>query len=339
MDPLVIDGGQGEGGGQILRTSLSLAVALGRPVRLHHLRRNRSRPGLRPQHLAAVRAAAAVSDAEVQGDAVGSTELLFSPRGLRPGHHEVDVGTAGSASLVIQTVLPPLMRAAEPSSLRVRGGTHNLLAPPFEFLERSFVPMVARLGPAVRVELVRAGLHPRGGGEVLVEIEPAALVPFDLLDRGPVDRIVATAIVSHLPGSVATRELAVVSRALKVAPEHLVVRKVEALSPGNALVVEVATPHVDAVFTSFGEPGLPAETVAKHAVEQVEAWLAAGVPVEAHLADQLLLPLALAGGGSFRTVAPSSHLRTNAAVITAFGAARFDLLEEGEAWRVVVSAP
>src|SRR5205823_10639717 len=170
---LLIDGSHGEGGGQIIRTSAALSLVTGKPFHVIHARANRAKPGLRQQHLTAVRAAAAIGSATVEGAKVGSTEFTFSPGKVTPGDYLFNVGTAGSATLVLQTVLPPLMIASGPSVLRFEGGTHNVHAPPYDFLERTFIPLVRRMGPQILIELGRYGFYPPGGGRFDVFIDPA----------------------------------------------------------------------------------------------------------------------------------------------------------------------
>lgn len=318
---LTIDGAQGEGGGQILRTALALSLVTGTPFRIENIRARRSRPGLLRQHLTAVAAAVAVGGAEVEGASLGSPALVFRPRAVRAGEYDFAIGTAGSTGLVVQTVLPALLTAAAPSTLTLEGGTHNPAAPPFDFLARAFLPLIARMGPRVEAVLDRAGFYPAGGGRCLFRITPAPrLAPLTLLDRGAVRRRHARALVARLPRQIADRELAVVRARLGWSAEEVEAAVVdgEARGPGNVLLLELESEHVTEVVSGFGQPGVRAEAVAEQAVREVRRYLEAGVPVGPHLADQLLVPLALAGAGAFRTVALTSHGRTNLAVIRAF---------------------
>lgn len=314
---LVIDGSQGEGGGQVLRTSLSLSALSGTPVRVERIRAGRRRPGLLRQHLTAVRAAAEICDAQVEGASLGSRSLSFTPRAPRAGSYTFSVGSAGSACLVCQTVLPVLARAGGPSELFFEGGTHNPLAPPYDFLEHVFFPLLRRMGVGLEAELLEHGFFPVGGGRFRVRLEPtASLRPLDLCERRGEPRIEAWALSARLPEHVATRELGVVSEAFALPPERCHRRPVRSSGPGNALCIllDGDTPEL---LTSFGERGKPAEKVAKEAVRMARRHLASGVPVGEHLADQLVPWLALAGG-AFRTVQPSPHTRTNMAVVRAF---------------------
>jgi RNA 3'-terminal phosphate cyclase (ATP) len=312
-----IDGSMGEGGGQILRTSLGLSLVTGKAVRIVNVRAKRERPGLMRQHLTAVEAAVRVGDARVAGAEIGSTEIEFEPRAVRPGRHAFAVGTAGSATLVLQTVLPALLVASGPSTLELSGGTHNPMAPPFDFVDRVFLPHVRRMGPSVRMKLERYGFYPAGGGRFVVEIEPVReLSRIDALERGEIRERRATAIVAGIPDSVADRELRMVERKLGW-PSSCLVKQVlpEAYGPGNVLMLEVHGDDFGELCTGFGERGVQAEAVAHRAIEAMREYLAAQVPVGRHLADQLLIPLAMAGGGSFRTLPLSRHARTNAIVL------------------------
>lgn len=330
---LTIDGSEGEGGGQILRTSLALALVTRTPVRITHIRKRRSKPGLLRQHLAAVRAAAKVGAAEVSGAELLSTEVLLRPSAIVPGEHRFSIGSAGSTTLVLQTVLPALLLADAPSTLVLEGGTHNPLAPPFPHLARAFLPLVERMGPRVKATLERAGFFPAGGGRLVVEVTPAAsLAPLDLLDRGPVRRVSGLATIANLPGSIAMREVEVLRAALGGGEDAFrpeVLRDVA--GPGNVVTVTVESEHVTELHTAFGERGVRAEVVAERAANEAKAYLDAGVPVGEHLADQLLLPMALAGRGSFRTLAPSSHTTTQAALLRKILGAKIHIEPESEA--------
>jgi len=335
---LEIDGSRGEGGGQILRTSLTLSAVTGTPIRLHRIRARRSRPGLQRQHLAAVHAAAAIANAEVEGDRLGASEIVFRPRVLVPGFHRFSVATAGSSTLILQTVLPALLRADAPSRLLFEGGTHNPLAPTFEFLDRAFLPVLRRLGARVEARLDRHGFYPAGGGRFEVDIEPAnTLARLELLERGAVVRRSARALVARLPRHIGEREIAVVRSELRWREDECTVEEiVHSAGPGNVLLLEVECEHQTEVFAGFGQRGVPAERVAQGAVDETRAWLDAGVPVGPHLADQLLLPLALGSGGVFRTFAPTEHFHTNVETIAMFGVAKTTVREDAVACVVEV---
>jgi RNA 3'-terminal phosphate cyclase (ATP) len=316
---LNIDGSFGEGGGQILRTALSLSLATGAEFRIENIRAGREKPGLQRQHLAAVNAAATLAQAEVDGAQLGSRELTFRPRAVAAGDYHFSVGTAGSATLVLQTVLPALLRAPGPSALILEGGTHNPLAPPFEFIVRSYLPLINRLGPIVRAKLDRYGFYPVGGGKMRVTVQPAVKLDQLILSRrGTVVQCRATAIVANLPSHIAERELKVLKRELALDSSRLHLSEVKSPGPGNVLLVEVESAQVVEVFAGFGELGVRAEVVAGRLAKEVRRYLEVDAPVGEYLADQLLLPLALAGGGSFVTLALSSHSSTNIEVLKKF---------------------
>ena len=313
-----IDGSRGEGGGQILRTALSLAMMTQQPVRIRNIRAKRSKPGLRAQHLACVLAAEHVSAAAVDGAKLGSTtvELVAGP--LRGGQYKMEVGTAGSASLVLQTLLVPLMTATGPSRVVIEGGTHNPLSPPFDFLARAYLPVLRRMGATVELQIDRHGFYPAGGGRIVCTITPAPLVGVAIDEASPVRRRSARALVAKLPKEIGERELAVVRRDLGWKAEECEVVEVASPGPGNAVVLEVERDGVSEVVTGFGEKGVAAERVAQAAVRELGRYLGANVPVGEHLADQLMLPMAVARAGRFRTMALSSHATTNLDTIARF---------------------
>lgn len=318
---MVIDGSQGEGGGQILRTSLALSLVTGKPVALEKIRAGRAKPGLMRQHLAAVRAAAEISGAEVSGAEPGSQALTFAPGKVRAGNYRFAIGTAGSCSLVLQTVLPGLLSADAPSELEIEGGTHNQLAPPFEFLARVFLPVLERMGAQVELELVRPGFYPAGGGLVRAKVRPVKRWrKLELEERGPVLRRSAVALVSKISNDIGRRELKTLRDRLGLAEEELRIDRVATSpGPGNALLLEVASEAGGSeLFSGFGQIGVTAERVAAGVAEEAQEFLAADVPVGRHLADQLLLPMALAGGGRFRTLPLTLHTETNLQVIRKF---------------------
>lgn len=337
---ITINGSTGEGGGQILRSALALSMVTGKPVHIEKIRAGRPKPGLLRQHLTAVLAAAKVSGADMKGAHFGSRELWFTPRKVQPGDYSFAIGTAGSTTLVLQTVLPPLLTASGRSTISLEGGTHNPHAPPFDFLESSFVPLLNRMGPKVTMALERHGFFPAGGGRMTIAIEPAtALAPLDLIERGKIRERRATAIVAGLPREIGERELAVVAEQLEWPADSLqVLHLPSGHGQGNALLLSLGGDSVTEVITSFGQRGVRAEHVAAQAVAEAREYLEAEAPVGPHLADQLLLPLALAGGGSFVTVPLSEHTRTNIEIIQIFLDVRIEAHEiRPKAWLVRVS--
>ncbi|NPD23310.1 RNA 3'-terminal phosphate cyclase [Corallococcus exiguus] len=335
-----IDGSQGEGGGQVLRTALALSLVTGTPFEMVNVRAGRAKPGLLRQHLTALKAAETVGAAEVTGAELGSKQLSFHPRALSAGNYHFAVGTAGSATLVLQTVLPALLHAEGASTLMLEGGTHNPAAPPFEFLEKAYLPLLRRMGPRVDVTLERPGYYPAGGGRFRVDIHPTKLQPLQLLERGRVLRTEAVAQVAAIPFDVAKRELDTVAAALKLRPDQQRPEELKrAFGPGNVLRVEVESEHVTEVFTGFGERGKRAEVVAEEVAAKVKRYLDAGVPVGEHLCDQLLLLCALAKGGNFRTVALDSHSLTQRETMAWFLDVKVDARElERDVHEVTVRA-
>ena len=314
---LTLDGSRGEGGGQILRTALGLSIVTGTPFRIENIRANREKPGLRPQHVTAVTAAQRVGAARVEGAEPGSRTLTFEPATTVAGHHRFKVGTAGSAMLVLQTVLPALLIARESSELVLEGGTHNPMAPPFDFLQQAFLPLVNRMGPRVEATLKRRGFYPAGGGVVQVSIRPGTPVPLEL-ESGPSTVTRAVAVVSKLAPDIGQRELEIVGRRFKLpAASQVLEEETRSAGPGNVVWIETRGPVAE-VFTGFGERGVRAEKIADRAADEAARFLDAGVAVGSHLADQLLIPLALARGGSFTTLPLSAHATTNMDVISMF---------------------
>ncbi|HEX8162077.1 MAG TPA: RNA 3'-terminal phosphate cyclase [Pyrinomonadaceae bacterium] len=337
---ITIDGSYGEGGGQIIRTSLALSLVTGKAFRVERVRARRDPPGLKRQHLTAVNAAAEVGRAKAEGARVGSQHFGFEPGEVAPGDYHFAIGTAGSTTLVLQTVLPPLMIARGPSLVTLEGGTHNVHAPPFDFLAKTFLPLVRRTGPRVEIDLARYGFYPPGGGRLGVLIEPTGeRGRLDITRRGEMRRRLARALCVRLPPSVGERELAVVRERLGWEDEELQVETSDnAPSPGNVLTLELESEHLTELFTGVGERGVRAETVAGRAVAEVENHLAHGAPVGEHLADQLLIPMALAGGGSFVTGRPSLHTTTNIEIIKTFLDVRITTEQVSEKqWKVEVS--
>ncbi len=331
---LVIDGSYGEGGGQILRTTPSLAAILQRPVRIERIRARRPQPGLRPQHLTAVRAMAAVCGASLEGDQVGSRELIFRPgHASRPGRYVFDVsqvagaGSAGSVTLIFQTVLLPLALADGPSHVVLRGGTHVEWSPPFHYLVHVYLPALARMGISAEVQLTRWGWYPQGGGEMVARVAGGArLRPQDFTQRGPLRRLWGLSATSNLPAHIRQRQAERVSARLRDAGVFAEVQQADAPStgPGTCVFLCAEHEHITAGFTAYGRRGLPAERVADAAVDEFLAYRARQGATDPHLADQLVLPLALAGGALI-TVQITSHLLTNIWVVEQFLGRRFTL--------------
>lgn len=337
-----IDGSVGEGGGQILRTSLALSMCTGQPFTLTKIRAGRTKPGLMRQHLTCVIAAAEVCGAEVQGADLNSQALTFSPGRVRAGCYNFNVGTAGSCTLVLQTVWPALLLADAQSQLKLGGGTHNPMAPPFHFLERSYAPLMRKLGAQVELTLRRSGFYPAGGGEIEVTIWPAAdkLQPFDMNERGAKVENYAECLAPALPRSVARRELECLGSVLGWSDDLL--RELPARQnegPGNALMATLVYEHLTEVFTGFGEKGVSAEKVAHDLVREIRTYQASEAALGSHLADQWALPLALAVWKRRQTAAfgcteLTSHARTNFDVIERFLPVKFSTDASSNGWQV-----
>jgi len=317
---IIIDGSYGEGGGQILRTALALSLVTRKPFRIENIRANRKRPGLMRQHVTAVNASVAIGQAEVKGNVIGALQLFFGPKMIKPGSYHFAVGTAGSCTLVLQTILPALLLAEGKSELTLEGGTHNPMAPTFDFLNLAFFPVLHRMGANITAVLERPGFYPAGGGKFAVSIEPTGkLARLEVLARGNIAKQIAIALVSKLPRHIGEREITVLRERLGWDRYRLRVEEIaNPVGPGNVLTAMIECEQITEVFTGFGERGVPAEKVASRVVAEVQEYLEAEVPVGRHLADQLIIPMALAGGGKFRTLSPSQHTTTNIEVVKQF---------------------
>ncbi len=318
-----LDGSLGEGGGQILRTALSLSMVTGTPFRIDRIRAKRSKPGLLRQHLTSINAATEVCGAKVEGATMGSSSLTFNPGEVRAGEYKFAIGSAGSCTLVFQTVLPALMLANGVSRVTFEGGTHNQMAPPYHFIERAFLPQLARMGVAVTTKLERFGFYPAGGGCFTAEIagltEAHALKPIVIESRGKWLTGFAESFITGVPTHVAERELATVGHIMSWPADKLFVRGIDnSRGPGNIVLLTLQHEHVTEVFAGFGEKGISSEAVATHVADEARRYLRAGAAVGEHLADQLMIPFALAGGGAFTAARASEHARTNADVIQKF---------------------
>jgi RNA 3'-terminal phosphate cyclase (ATP) len=323
-DRVVLDGSRGEGGGQILRTALTLSLLTGRPFRMVKIRANRDKPGLRPQHQKAVDAAAALGQARVIGGGVGARELTFLPGECSPRDLSIDIGTAGSTGLVLQTLhLAMAMRSAKPTKLVLTGGTFNPKAPAFPFLDATWRAYLKALGMPLTLAMTVAGFYPRGGGHLEVSIEPATPHPLNQSQRGPLLRLSGTAGVANLRDDIARRMR---DRAIERLREHGLSVEIDLVrwpSPGQGAALSLTAEHegtIPATFVGLGERGKPSEAVADETVAELLAFEAVEHgAVDPHSADQILLPLAFAPGRSEFTVSKvTEHLRTNSATIRAF---------------------
>jgi RNA 3'-terminal phosphate cyclase (ATP) len=317
---IIIDGSEGEGGGQVLRYACALSLLTGEPFTIENIRGGREKPGLMRQHVTAIEAACVIGGAECTGLAVGSGRIGFRPGKVTPGDYHFAVGTAGSTGLVLQTILVPLMLADAPSRVVIEGGTHAMAAPPFEFIERTLLPVINRMGPTISARLVRHGFFPRGGGRIEVDIQPAPLRPVEYVDRGERRGVSATALIAGIPFDIADRELKVACKVLADWPaDAFATCQLPAeQGPGNALLIEAEFEQVTEVMSGFGKLGVPAERLAQTAAKRMAGYLASGAFAGPYLQDQLLLPMAFAHGGAFTTVKLSEHTRTAASLIERF---------------------
>ena len=318
---LTIDGSFGEGGGQILRSALALSIMTNTPFRLENIRSKRKKPGLMRQHLTAARAAAEICNGQVVGGEIGARKLEFTPGAAIGGDYTFSIGTAGSTTLVLQTVLLPLVLAERPSTIVLEGGTHNPFAPPFDFLEKAYVPLLNRMGPRVEVILERPGFYPAGGGRMVVKVTPVRqLDGIKVTERGAEKTRRARAIISGLPRHIAEREIRVLETRLGWigSSDMEIVEIASPVGPGNVVLLELAYENVNEVFTGFGEVGRDAEAVATHAVQQCQRYLKSTAPIGEYLTDQLLLPMAVAGSGEFRSTGLSLHAQTHIELISKF---------------------
>lgn len=326
MELIPLDGAEGEGGGQILRTALTLSAVTGRGFKVERIRARRTRPGLRPQHLAAVRAAGMACAAEIHGAFDGSPDLRFLPGKPAAGSFHFDIGSAGAAMLVLQTIIPILASASAASRVEVVGGTHVPQSPSFHFVARHWSEVVGRLDLRAPLVLGCAGFYPRGGGVVRAEVHPWESRPasLDLSRRGGLLAVRGTSGQARLRGDVA-RRAAEAARALiweqrRLETEWDIV-ELTATSPGAFLQVEAVFENGRAAFGFLAERGLRAEVLGERAMRKLLRFLGdEEAAVDPWLADQLAVPLALAGGGGrLVTSEVTSHLETVASVLRAFG--------------------
>ena len=314
-----IDGRYGEGGGQILRTSLSLSMITGQAFEMSHIRAKRKKSGLMRQHLTAVKAAAAICNSEVKGADLNSKGLRFVPGEITGGEYTFDIGSAGSTMLVLQTILPALLKAAKPSIVHIKGGTHNMMSPPYEMIERSFLPQLHQLGAEVEIELLQHGFYPAGGGEVKLKVKPLAKLPeLKLHKRGKLLRQTIHGMISNISSDIAKSEIEKVKERYPDCKFDCEIHDVDSPGPGNVLMIESEYKSITEICTAFGQIGMNRKKVARNVAKLFEAYINTEAPVGIHLADQLLIYLAMAGKGEFVTMRPSSHTFTNINTIKLF---------------------
>jgi len=327
-----IDGSLGEGGGQILRTGLSLSMATGRPIRILNIRAGRPNPGLANQHLTCIKAAREISSAKAAGAMLGSQTLEFEPGQIHPGDYSFDVTTAGSVSLVFHTLFLPLSLAQAPSRVTIRGGTHVNWSPSYEFLEDQWLFYLRKIGFTISLRLDKAGYYPQGGGVLKARIEPAPnLSSLTLLERGELEGITGRVFLSNLKSAVAERQVAQVQEILarRGLSADIQVREYPAQGPGTGTHLRAAFANGSASYTSLGEKRISAEKVASSSAESLLNYIDSGTALDRFIADQLILPLSLASGDSaFTCDEVTQHLLTNAAIVRMFLPVKLEV--EGE---------
>jgi RNA 3'-terminal phosphate cyclase (ATP) len=315
-----VDGSAGEGGGQILRTSLALSMATGKPFRIHGIRAGRRKPGLLRQHLASVRAAARMCSAEVDGAEPGSTALTFRPGPIVPGAYAFSVGSAGSSTLVFQTVLPALLAAGKPCRFALEGGTHNPAAPCLDFLDRVYLECLRRAGWEADLAVERRGFYPAGGGKwAITAAPPPAPGPLRLLERGRLLARKAKVLWNRIPPHMPQRARSHLTEKLGWDPAEIEIEEAaDSPGPADVILAELRYEGITEIITAFNPFGASPEAVCEGLMADVRRYQAQDVPVGWRLADQLLLPMALGAGGAFRTLPLSSHSRTNIGTIGKF---------------------
>ena len=315
----IIDGSQGEGGGQILRSTLALSMCTGTPVRIENIRAGRRKTGLLRQHLACVRASKEITNAKVIGDELGSSMVEFRPGAIKAGAYDFAIGSAGSTSLLFQTVLPALLMADSESIVSFSGGTHNDLAPSFDFIKHCFIPALASINLDIKAELNAYGFMPNGGGKWTATIQPInGMTALEMMSIGKIQSRQAVVTQSGVSRSVAERELGRIKKKLQWADDDLRINQVDSIGPGNVVSLRVSDGSINEVIDVVGAKQLTAERVAGRAIASMKRYLKSGAAVGEYLCDQLLLPLALGNGGRFTTVEPSLHTETNIDVIKMF---------------------
>lgn len=322
MQLIEIDGSMGEGGGQILRNAVALSAVLLKPIRVYNIRARRSNPGLRPQHLTGVKAVAALSSAETSGLEVGSKEIVFKPRKLGGGRMRFDAGTAGSTTLILQSLMPAMAFSSSEVEVELRGGTNNPMAPPLEYFQYVLLPTLEKMGCRFEVSLLRRGFYPKGGGVIRARSTPVdELKPIRLVEAGGVRRVFGLSYSCRLPSHIVERMASTAEKLVRERGYDVEIRR-EILKPGDRacsldpgcgiiLVAELRSGVVMGA-DSLGRLGVPAERVAEEAVRSLLKQLETGAPIDKHLGDQLVIWASLASGVSeYRVSELTTHTTTS----------------------------
>lgn len=345
-----IDGSFGEGGGQIVRTSVALSAVTGKPVRITRIRQGRPKPGLAAQHAQALRALAEICDAGTSGVKPGSPEIVFTPGRIRGGRYRIEIGTAGSVTLLMQCLLPALLCADRPSSLQIQGGTDVQWSPAVDYFKKVFLPALSSFGARVSLAVLQRGYYPRGQGEVLLQVEPARLLASHLERPDCRRQTIQNQIIQNMQSNPSTRSVVQGVSHCSNLPEHVAVRQAESAEqaleqagfPAQIRREAVLLPSLGSGITlwsgykgasSLGERGLPAEKVGKRAAEELIIELKSPATVDVHLADQLIPYLALAGG-CYTVREISLHARTNIWTAAHFLDRRIEIKEDKGIFRV-----
>jgi RNA 3'-terminal phosphate cyclase (ATP) len=337
METVHIDGSAGEGGGQILRTSLALSCVTGKALHIDNIRAARRNAGLAKQHLVCVEAARGICDAKCQGAALGSKVLDFQPGSIRSGDYHFDIGSAGSASLVIQTVLPALFLAGQPSTVTVSGGTHNPMAPPFDFLCEAFLPAVAVAGFQAECRLIKPGFFPAGGGKMTINVQPweeNTSRAIELCEPLEHPQIYARIYTAKLPAHIAERQKRLLWQSDFDVQDIEQIEVTDSAGPGNCVMIRLCSSSRTTVFTAFGMRGKPSQEVVGEVVAQAKDFSASGAAIDRFLADQLLLYMALSKRGCYATNELSTHLQTNMEIIQKFLPIGFNVQRHERAYRI-----
>jgi RNA 3'-terminal phosphate cyclase (ATP) len=338
---IIIDGSFGEGGGQVLRTSISLSAITGTPVRIENIRAGRKKPGLMRQHLTSIKAAAEICGAKTKGLELRSNEISFVPGEVEGGDYRFDIGSAGGTVLVAQTIIPILSHAKTPSTVTIIGGTHNMWAPTYDYLHRAFLPLFNRMGGCVSAELIKHGFYPAGGGEINLAVKPTRdKHVLDLQERGEKTCANIVAVLANLKRDIANREIKAITHRMDIEKDQSEILHVDGPGPGNVVSVFMDYENVTEVFIGLGQHGVRAESIANAVVSEAREYFTSDAAVGPHLADQLLLPMVLMKGGKFTTSEITEHTRTNIDIIKRF--IDIDIITEQIArklWGVTVTNP